>query len=156
MNEPVGIKQKAMLISRPLSLPRQICVRFCFVIAHISKVVRQKKPAWAFRFSDRFRPHAGYHRFRPGRNRALEAALSGNLFPAVLRTRQARKPLFLLRMSAVFPLRYAARHLLAVLFHEPPRNTRFLRLPIFCKPAHSPPPVEMAKIVVVRSANQTL
>jgi hypothetical protein len=37
-----------------------------------------------------------------------------------------RNPMFLFRLSGSFLLRYAQRALSALLFHEPPRNTRAL------------------------------
>ncbi len=40
-----------------------------------------------------------------------------------------RKPLFLFRLSGVFLFRLAERVFLELLFHEPPRNTRFPRIP---------------------------
>ena len=40
-----------------------------------------------------------------------------------------RKPLLLFRLSGVFLFRLAERVFLELLFHEPPRNTRFPRIP---------------------------
>jgi hypothetical protein len=42
-----------------------------------------------------------------------------------------RNPMLLLRLSGVLLLRFAERRLLALLFHEPPRNTRPVTYPVF-------------------------
>jgi len=41
----------------------------------------------------------------------------------------SRNPLLLFRLDGVLLLRFADRALLAVLFHDPPRNTRFDLVP---------------------------
>ena len=54
--------------------------------------------------------------------------LAKNRPPGLVR----RKPLLLLRLSGLLLLRFAARALFALLFHEPPRNTRLLPGRLLC------------------------
>lgn len=48
----------------------------------------------------------------------------------------SRNPLLLLRFDGLLLLRLAARALLLLLFHDPPRSTR---LDVMCSPVHQPP-----------------
>jgi hypothetical protein len=62
-----------------------------------------------------------------GNGTGLGRSLTGPVGPVTLAVRvlARRKPLLLLRFDGVLLLRLAARTLVLVLFHEPPRNTRF-------------------------------
>ena len=72
------------------------------------------------------RPHWP-SRTRVGLVRSLQSRISRErtLAPLLVPVLAKRKPLLLFRLDGVLLLRLAERALFALLFHEPPRNTRF-------------------------------